>query len=143
MAKKRINSCVKGKAGERELANYLKKMFPIAARRGQQHDGTEGKDVVAFEGIHLECKRYKSLNHLGAMAQATRDAGTARKGELPTVWARRDHSRWTFMCWVDDIIAVAKNIIMHLPDADRRAFAAKLNALPANGVEAEELTNVN
>jgi hypothetical protein len=47
------------------------------------------------------------------------------------------------MCWVDDIIAVAKNIIMHLPDADRRAFAAKLNALPANGVEAEELTNVN
>lgn len=76
--KKPVNGKQKGKAGELELAAFLRE-HGIAARRGQQYCGASGDaDVVhAVPWLHIECKRVERLNLRAAMVQATRDASAA------------------------------------------------------------------
>ena len=65
-----INSNKKGKRGERELANILKK-YGFKSRRGQQYCGANGDaDVIGLDGIHIECKRVEKLNIDEAYIQA-------------------------------------------------------------------------
>lgn len=85
------NSRAKGAAGERELANELRKRG-YEARRGQQFCGSNGDaDVVGLEGIHIECKRVERLNIHDAMAQSESDA---REGEVPCVFHRKNRKEW-------------------------------------------------
>ena len=86
-----MNSRNKGAAGERELAGKLRE-FGFDCRRGQQFCGSNGDaDVVGLPGIHIECKRVEKLNLYDAMAQAKRDR---KKGEIPTVFHRKNNCRW-------------------------------------------------
>lgn len=87
-----MNSCRKGKAGERELAAWLRE-HGVAARRGVQHaGGPESPDVVAdLPGIHLEVKRTECLRILPALAQAAADA---EPGDVPVVLWRCNRGRW-------------------------------------------------
>lgn len=94
-----INSKMKGKHGEIELANILKSKGFTDARRGQQFSGIEGKDVVGLEGIHIECKRVQSIHVYKAIEQAKQDAD---EGELPTVMFRRDRSEWLVLMTLED-----------------------------------------
>lgn len=87
-----MNSCQKGKAGERELANVLTDHYGVDCRRGQQFCGANGDaDVVGLRGIHIECKRVQKLNVVKAMDKAAEDA---RDGDIPTVWHRKNGKPW-------------------------------------------------
>ena len=93
------NSNRKGKEGERELSNLLKK-YGYNARRSQQYCGANGDaDVVGLDGIHIECKRVERLNIDDAMAQAVADA---REGETPAVFHRKNRKGWLVTMRLDD-----------------------------------------
>lgn len=85
-----MNSCRKGKVGERELAAELRKLG-FGARRGQQHTGLEGEDVVGVPGIHVECKRTERLLLEAAVEQAANDADPST---VPAVFSRRNRGEW-------------------------------------------------
>ena len=98
-----MNSRLKGKRGERELASILKDNG-YDARRGQQYCGANGDaDVVGLPGIHIECKRVEHLNLYDAMSQAKHDA---KRGEMPTVIHRKNACRWLVTMSLDDWIAL-------------------------------------
>ena len=86
-----MNSRMKGKRGELELARALRARG-YDCRRGQQYSGKNGDaDVVGLPGIHIECKRVERLNLTEAMKQARRDA---LPGEFPVVFHRRNDEPW-------------------------------------------------
>lgn len=86
-----MNSRMKGKRGELELARALRD-FGYDCRRGQQYSGANGDaDVVGLPGIHIECKRVERLNLTEAMSQAKRGA---HPGEFPAVFHRRNDEPW-------------------------------------------------
>lgn len=86
-----MNSKQKGKRGELEVANLLKK-FGLDARRGQQFCGANGDaDVIGLEGFHIEVKRTERLKLDEAMRQSTSDA---RRGEIPIVVHRKSNQQW-------------------------------------------------
>lgn len=80
----RVNSCRKGKAGERSCAKFLRELGFESARRGQQHNGLEGDDVVCEElnQVHIEVKSGYPIGafdsgkqkHEDAIAQSQADA---------------------------------------------------------------------
>ena len=111
------NSKQKGKRGELEIANILKRMG-FNARRTAQYNGKEQgslADVIGLPGFHMEVKRVESgftAIHK-AMEQAIRDS----KGETPTVWHRQNNTEWLvtmrlpdfmerIICssWLDDVM---------------------------------------
>lgn len=102
-----INSRAKGAAGERELANLLKKYGYTKARRSQQYCGANGDaDITdALDGIHIECKRVERLNIDDAMAQAVADA---REGETPAVFHRKNRKGWLVTMRLDDWLTLYK-----------------------------------
>ena len=87
-----INSCSKGKVGERECADFLKE-HGFEARRGQQFSGGgESPDVVHnIPGVHIEVKRVENFNAYKALEQAKRDA---KPGMTPVVFHRRNRKDW-------------------------------------------------
>lgn len=58
--KKRVNSRVKGAAGELEVAKLIR-TFGFDAKRSQQHSGAAGDEDVfhSIPGVYLEVKFYK------------------------------------------------------------------------------------
>ena len=94
-----INSREKGKAGEREFAALCREHGFENARRGQQFNGLEGKDVVGLEGIHIEVKRVERLNIDEAMKQSIRDS---KEGEIPIVAHRRNREEWKVTMRAED-----------------------------------------
>lgn len=90
-----INSKEKGKRGERQLSHILNALLAdegIITRRGNQFCGIEGNaDVENLPDIHIECKCQERLNIYDAIDQAKRDA---RKGELPTVFHKKNRKEW-------------------------------------------------
>ena len=98
-----MNSRMKGKRGELELARALR-AFGYDCRRGVQYSGANGDaDVVGLPGIHIECKRVERLNLTEAMHQAERDA---RPGELPAVFHRRNDEPWLVTMPLGDWIEI-------------------------------------
>lgn len=94
-----VNSRAKGVKGELEWARLCREHGYTEARRGQQHSGIEGEDVVGLPGMHQEVKRRQALNLDDAMQQATRDA---KEGRIPMVAHRRNNERWKVTMWADD-----------------------------------------
>lgn len=97
-----VNACRKGKAGERELAQFLRELG-VAARRGQQHAGGEDSpDVVAdLPGVHIECKRVEALALWPSIDQAARDAGPDK---VPVVFHRPSRRPWIAILPADDLV---------------------------------------
>ncbi len=100
------NSIQKGKAGEREFANYLKS-FGIEARRGQQFSGGgDSPDVVhSLPGIHFEVKRVERFKLWDAMEQAETDR---REGDIPVVAHRANRRDWVVVLYAEDFINLVK-----------------------------------
>lgn len=107
-----INGCRKGKAGERELAKALVDYGIVReARRGQQHTGLEGQDVVTnLEGLHIECKRVERLNINKAMDQAVRDAAGQPGDPVPIVCHRVNRGPWLVTLRLEDVLAFAEQL---------------------------------
>lgn len=101
-----VNSKRKGAAGERELAKKLNE-YGYSTRRSVQYNGKadDGKaDLVNLPGIHIECKRVERLNVSEAMAQAVNDA----KGDMPTVFHRKNREGWLVTMRLEDWMALYK-----------------------------------
>lgn len=115
---KRINSRTKGKRGELELAKVLQGLFGVAMRRGQQHSGLEGQDVVGLDGIHIECKRVENLQLYTAVAQSVADAATG-DGGVPAVFHRRNGTPWLVTIRLEDIKLMAKAVTAIIANPER------------------------
>jgi hypothetical protein len=102
-----VNSIKKGKRGEWELGVRLKELGFGKARRGQQHTGLEGEDVVGIDGIHIECKRVESININKAMKQSITDA---QHGDIPVVMHRRSRDGWLVTMRLEDWVEMKKGI---------------------------------
>ena len=101
-----MNSKIKGKGGELELASLLRGYGYQGCRRGQQYCGTNGDaDVIGLPGIHIECKRVEKLNIEKAMEQARQDA---RKEELPSVFHRKNRNPWLVTMTMEDWMKLYK-----------------------------------
>lgn len=98
-----MNSCRKGKVGEREWAAVLTE-HGFVARRGQQHaGGPESPDVVcpALDEYHFEVKRVEALRLNAALDQAIADAGA---GQTPVVAWRQNHRPWVVFLRAEDFL---------------------------------------
>jgi hypothetical protein len=87
-----MNSCQKGKRGERAWRDELL-AHGYSARRGQQFSGSpDSPDVVCADlpALHFEVKAVERLNVYNAMAQAVGDAG----GKVSVVAHKRNRGEW-------------------------------------------------
>lgn len=102
-----INSKQKGKRGELELCQELKK-YGYECRRSVQYNGKadEGNaDVVGLPHIHAEIKRVEQLNLYNAMDQAKRDA---KNDDYPTVFHRKNRCGWLVTLELDSFMELYK-----------------------------------
>ena len=97
-----INSKMKGKRGELEVAALLRG-YGYEARRGQQFSGGgDSPDVVhSIEGYHIEVKYTEAFNAYKAMEQAERDG---KEDDTPIVFFRKKRKRWMVMISADDFM---------------------------------------
>ena len=101
-----MNSRVKGKNGELELAHILQS-YGYDARRSQQYAGINNDaDVIGLPGYHLEVKRVEKLNIDTAMEQSIRDA---RENEIPIVCHRKNRKQWLVTLRLKDFMEVVVN----------------------------------
>ena len=106
-----MNSRQKGARGEREWASVCRDHGYSKARRGQQHSGIEGEDVVGLPCIHQEVKRVEKLNIEDAMVQARRDA----HGKIPIVAHRRNNECWKVTMDAEDWFKLFREWELNLP----------------------------
>ncbi len=97
-----INSKMKGKRGELEVAALLRG-FGYEARRGQQFSGGgDSPDVVhSVEGFHIEVKYTEAFNAYKAMEQAENDC---KEKDIPVVFFRKKRKRWMVMIEAKDFM---------------------------------------
>ena len=93
----------KGKRGERDLAQELRRLGCKGARRAQQYCGSESSaDLLGIPGIHVECKRTETLSLYAAYEQAQKDS--TGSNDVPVVMHRRNHRPWLVIMGLDDWI---------------------------------------
>lgn len=82
----------KGKRGELEVADLLRR-FGYKARRGQQFaGGGDSPDVVhTMQNFHIEVKRSETFNLYAALAQANADKGPK---EHALIFHRKNGKPW-------------------------------------------------
>ena len=90
-----MNPKRKGSAGERELAEILRRSGIRAYRNDQIFRGGRNNPDVSAEvygwPLHIEVKRVERLNVSEAVKQAVQDAA---EGSLPIVAHRRNREQW-------------------------------------------------
>jgi len=99
-----MNSCTKGKVGEREWRDVLKAKG-FEARRGRQFSGSpDSPDVVSNLPFHFEVKRVEALNINKAMEQAQRDCGKS----VPVVAHRKNKCPWLVTMAAEDWLELVR-----------------------------------
>ena len=108
-----MNSCQKGKRGEREWAEFMRDHYGLAARRGAQFCGSpDSPDVVGgWPGTHCEVKRVEKLNIYAAIEQAMADCGDA----IPYVAHRANGRIWLVTHRASDWLALADIVFGQTP----------------------------
>ena len=99
-------SQVKGRRGERELAEVLK-TAGIPAEVGYPVSFGTIPDVVGVPGVHVEVKRVERLNIDAAIDQAVRDAEKFRDG-VPAVFHRKNRRGWLVTMNLQDWLQMYK-----------------------------------
>ncbi len=95
----------KGKRGERELAQELRRLGFPEARRSQQYCGSAtSADVIGVPGLHLEVKRTESLSLYTALDQAIQDSEGS--SDIPVVVHRRNNKPWVAILPLDDFAKI-------------------------------------
>lgn len=98
-----MNSCVKGKVGEREWRDFLR-AWGIQAKRGQQHaGGTESPDVASELDyfVHWEVKRVENLSVHKAMEQSACESSPE---QIPVVAHRKNRTPWLCTVRAEDLV---------------------------------------
>ena len=99
-----VNSRMKGKRAELEIARFLRDHGFTEARRGQQFKGSaDSPDVTGLTGFHIEVKRVERLDLAAAMDQSIRDCG---QDEIPVVMHRKNNDYWKVTMRLDDFVEV-------------------------------------
>lgn len=99
-----MNSNLKGKTFEREIARYLREHGYTEARRGQQYKGGgDSPDVVGLRGFHIEAKRTEHFRLYEALKQSIRDCA---EGEKPIVIHRKNNEPSVVIMLLDDFMEV-------------------------------------
>lgn len=103
----------KGKNGELEVANLLKK-FGFNAHRSVQYKGCTGGDApdVAVEGlpIYIEVKRIERLNLKKAYQQAVHDSKENGNNKTPVVFHRQSYQPWIVSLSAEDFLELCKKL---------------------------------
>ncbi len=100
-----INSKKKGARFERTLAGIFRD-YGYDARRTAQYCGKTGEasDVVGLPGLHVEAKHQERMQLYDWMAQAKRDAEAGGKGNLPTVFHKKNNAEILVTMELDDFM---------------------------------------
>ncbi len=104
---KRKNSRQKGKRGELDAAESLRRLFCWTARRTQQFKGTsDSSDVEVAETPEAfwEVKREERLNVFKALATAVAEAG----GKLPVLMHRKNKTEWLVTVRLADLARLSE-----------------------------------
>ena len=104
---KRKNSRQKGKRGELDAAESLRRLFCWTARRTQQFKGTsDSSDVEVAETPEAfwEVKREERLNVFKALATAVAQAG----GKLPVLMHRKNKTEWLVTVRLADLARLSE-----------------------------------
>jgi hypothetical protein len=102
-----INSRSKGKRGELECAEVVRRFFK-SARRGRQFKGTpDSPDIACDElaGWHIEVKRVEAGNPYNWLDQATADKGV---DQAPVVAHRRNGRDWIAILHMGDFLELLR-----------------------------------
>jgi hypothetical protein len=93
----RINGINKGKAGEREAAEWLRKKLnlDIAPQRNLEQTRSGGYDLIGLEPFIFEVKRQETL-HLHDWWMQVKRAASAT-GDIPIVMYRQNRKPWNFL----------------------------------------------
>lgn len=96
----------KGASGERELADKLKSLLGISARRGRQYSGSpDSPDVDSDLNLQIECKRVERLQLYQSIEQAARDSQGKKP---PIVFHRKNRKPWVVIMYLDDLPEIAR-----------------------------------
>lgn len=108
-----MNSKQKGKRGELEVANMLRRLGYEDARRTAQYCGNTGdaSDVIGVDYLHLEVKRAESLHIKDWIAQAERDA---KDYETPVVVFRSNNEPWRVVVDASTFFTIYKVYLRYL-----------------------------
>lgn len=104
---KRKNSRQKGKRGELDAAESLRRLFCWTARRTQQFKGTsDSSDVEVAETPEAfwEVKREERLNVFKALGTAVAEAG----GKLPVLMHRKNKTEWLVTVRLADLARLSE-----------------------------------
>lgn len=103
-----MHSKRKGKVGEREAAELLRR-FGFEARRGVQFQGgLDSPDVVhSIPNVHIEVKRCEALQIYAAVEQARADAN----GKMPVVLHRRNGQEWLAIMPAENFLATCYALV--------------------------------
>lgn len=101
----KLNSRGKGKRGEREVVEQLRKWWPEAARNLDQF-GDNKEDVLHVPGVHFQIKRVGTTIRLWeALQQAESEA---KAFDIPILVFRRDRGQWYGALPLDELIALLR-----------------------------------
>ena len=84
----------RGKRGEREIAELLRRLGYMDAHRTAQYCGKSGEaaDVIGVDGLHIEVKRCETTKIHEWIRQAERDSEETEN--IPCVFHRRSREPW-------------------------------------------------
>ena len=126
-----LKSQKKGAAGERELADCLRRAgYPVSWGGNKTYGAVP--DVSGLPGIHVECKRVEQLNVGKAMEQAERDADRFRDG-APAVFHRKNKSPWLVTMKLSDWLPLYASALTQ--DHDHDAHARFFTCDPTSDLE--------
>ena len=122
-----MNARIKGKVGEREVANILTHEFGFQAKRTGHHQTQQGHDAAdvfcqVLNFLHLEIKRTQTFDRRSFQHQA---ATGAKDGQVPVICHRENHGKWWSMLPM-------KLLFVILQCCDLKALAVRLANYPKN-----------
>lgn len=101
-----LRSRNKGKRGEREAADILRRLFFLPAKRTSQRRGDLAADIDCGCNVHVEVKRRAKIGAMRFLEQAESDAA---EGELPIVLLREDgDTEWSVLLRIENFAGVIR-----------------------------------
>jgi Holliday junction resolvase len=87
----------KGAAAERELAKLLGERLGLSLSRRLSQYQSGGHDLDGWDGVHIECKRYKRASQGDIAGWWQQALSQCSGGETPLLAYRADMQQWRFV----------------------------------------------
>jgi hypothetical protein len=103
-----MNSRMKGKRGELEVAKVIRQHFGVEVHRTAQVDGKMAADLTGWDGVHIEVKRPARCAAVRYLEQAERDCGGK---SVPVVFVKPDKQETFVMVRAADMVEFARRVL--------------------------------